>query len=742
MNKMAMRNNLTIQNSKSFVKRCGLTIALLCGLLTISVAQTTYWWNDQVFYEVFVRSYKDSDGDGQGDLKGLLSKLDYLNDGDPTTQTDLGVTALWLMPIQQSPSYHGYDVTDYRTVEADYGTNQDFKDLITAAHSRGIKVIIDYVMNHTSSQHPWFTNSVASLDNKRDWYIWQDPKPTYTGPWAQTVWYTKSTGNNYYAIFWSEMPDLNYRTPEVKTEMFDVAKFWLQDMDVDGFRLDAARYVIEDGTTQQDTPETIQFWKDFRASYKSVKSDAFAVGEAWAATSIAKDYSNNDALDYCFEFDLAGAIVSTAKLGNPAGLSTKVDEVIASYPFLQYGTFLTNHDQDRVMSQLINSAPRANLAAHLLMTLPGIPYIYYGEEIGMTGSGADENKRTPMQWNSGTQAGFTTGTPWRPVNADFNTKNIEAQQSDVTSLWSSYKKLIALRKNQAALRKGSYKSITSPTTTIFSFLRQFGNENVIVVSNTTSTAASNVQLTLSSGGITPGSYVLVELQGGAQVPVVIDNNGGFTNLTITSIPGRSTFVYKLLLASEVSTSMTLQIDMNAMITAGTFNPATETVNIVNDFGISATALSDTDGDGIYSLVVSSIDIGSKINYKYRINDTNDGREELTTREYIVLEGVNTVTDIYQSQTVTAIEDVLKSGIMIYPVPANKELFMEFSADFAGTINYQITDLVGEEIIHSAFETTAHAGQHHLSCEGIAPGVYVLNLSYNGIKQAYRIIIQK
>lgn len=737
-----MRNNLTIQYSKGFIKHCCLTIALLCALTTISVAQTTYWWNDAVFYEVFVRSFKDSDGDGQGDLKGLMSKLDYLNDGDPSTQTDLGVTALWLMPIQQSPSYHGYDATDYRTVEADYGTNQDFKDLVAAAHSRGIKVIIDYVMNHTSSQHPWFTNSVASLDNKRDWYVWQDPKPTYLGPWNQTVWYTKSTGNNYYSIFWSEMPDLNYRTPEVKTEMFDVAKFWLESMGVDGFRLDAARYVIEDGATQQDTPETIQFWKDFRASYKSVKSDAFAVGEAWASTSIAKDYTNNNALDYCFEFDLAGTIVSTSKFGNPAALSTKIDEVIASYPFLQYGTFLTNHDQDRVMTQLVNSIPKAKLAAQLLMTLPGVPYVYYGEEIGMTGSGADENKRTPMQWSNGAQGGFTTGTPWRAVNSDFTTKNIVAQQSDMTSLWSLYKKMIALRKNQAALRKGSYKSLTSSTTTVFSFLRQLANENVIVVSNTSATTASNVQLTLSPAGITPGNYVLVELLGDAQVPLVIDNNGGFTNLTLSSIPARTTFVYKLLLASQVATTMTLQIDMNAMITSGAFNPATETVNIVSDFGISPTVLSDVNADGIYSIVVSSIDIGHKINYKYRINDTNDGREELTTREYIVLEGANTVTDLYQSQTMTAIEEVLKSGIVIYPVPANKDLFIEFSADFAGTINYQITDLVGEEIIHSSFETTAHAGQHHLSCEGVAPGVYVLNLTYNGIKQAYRIVVQK
>ncbi|MDB5256949.1 MAG: alpha amylase catalytic region [Chitinophagaceae bacterium] len=740
-----MKNKLMLQlKQKRQVKQVCLTLVLWIGFTAVSVAQTTtYWWNDAVFYEVFVRSFKDNNGDGQGDLKGLMSKLDYLNDGDPSTNTDLGVTALWLMPIQQSPSYHGYDVTDYRTVEADYGTNQDFKDFIAAAHSRGIKVIIDYVMNHTSSQHPWFTNSVASLDGKRDWYIWQDPAPTYTGPWTQQVWYTKSTGNNYYAIFWSEMPDLNYRTPEVKTEMFDVAKFWLQDMEVDGFRLDAARYVIEDGTTQQDTPETIQFWKDFRTSYKSVNPDAFAVGEAWAATSIAKDYTNDDALDYCFEFDLATTILNASNSGTTANvnaLRSKVDEVIASYPFLQYGTFLTNHDNNRSMS-LFNNFAKGKMAATLLLTLPGVPYIYYGEEIGMLGTGVDENKRTPMQWNSSTQADFTTGNPWRPVNSDYTTKNVADQKSDVTSLWNSYRNLIALRKNQAALKKGIYKPITT-VATVFSFLRQFENENIIVVSNMASSTASNVQLTLSQGGITPGNYVLVELQGGSQVPVVIDNNGGFTNLNITSIPGRGSFIYKLLLASEVSTSLILKVNMNAMISAGNFNPATETVNIVNNFGISSTALSDVDADGIYTISVSSIDIGSKINYSYRINDANDGRQEVSSREYIILEGANTVTDIYQGQTVTAIENVLKSGISIYPVPAQKELFIEFSDDFSGTMNYQITDLIGEERMASSFITTAHAGQHNLSCEGLAPGIYLLNLSYNGIKQAFKIVIQK
>lgn len=740
-----MKNKwILIDNQTRLVKRLCLTFVLWISFSALSFAQSTYWWNDAVFYEVFVRSFKDDNGDGQGDLKGLMSKLDYLNDGDPATHNDLGVTALWLMPIQQSPSYHGYDVTDYRTVEADYGSNQDFKDFIAAAHSRGIKVIIDYVMNHTSSQHPWFTNSVASLDNKRDWYVWQNPKPTMTGPWGQQVWYTKSVDNNYYAIFWSEMPDLNYSKPEVKAEMFDVAKFWLQDMDVDGFRLDAVKYIDEDGSTLEDTPETIQFWKDFRASYKAADPDAFAVGEAWTTTDKIAPYVNNGGLDYCFEFDLATAIINACNSGsttNVNALKSQIDEVISTYPFLQYGTFLTNHDINRSMSQFNNIA-KGKMAASLLLTLPGVPYIYYGEEIGMLGSGIDENKRTPMQWTNGNQADFTTGDPWYDVNSDYTTKNVKAQQSDVTSLWNNYRKLIALHNNQAALKKGTYKNLTTSTTTAFSFLRQFQQENIIVVSNMSSSTASSIQLTLTQGGIAAGNYVLVELMGGTQLPVVIDNNGGFTNLSIPSMPGRSTYIYKLLLPSAVSTSLTLKVDMNAMISAGKFNPATETVNIVNDFGVSSTALSDGDSDGIYTLAVSSIEIGHKINYSYRINDTNDGREEIASREYIILEGANTVADIYQIQTTTGIENALKKGISIYPVPSNKELFIDFSNDFSGMINYKITDLIGEEKIASSFLTAAHAGQHQLSCEGLSPGVYLLNLSYNGIKQAFKIVIQK
>ncbi|MBX9851496.1 MAG: hypothetical protein K2X86_07025 [Cytophagaceae bacterium] len=716
--------------------------------INISFAQplsdSTYWWNDAVFYQVFVRSFKDSDGDGKGDLKGLIQKLDYLNDGDSSTHHDLGVSAIWLMPVQQSPSYHGYDVTDYRTIEQDYGSNLDFQNFIDSAHARGIKVIIDLVMNHTSSQHPWFVESLDPLSEKRSWYTWQNTNPGNTGPWGQTVWHSKN-GSYHYGIFWSEMPDLNYNTQQVKDEMFDVARFWLEDMNADGFRLDAIRYIFENGTTLEDTPETIDFWKDFKSYYKSVDEDAMAVGEAWTSTEKIADYMSDTTLDFCFEFDLANAIINAANTGTVAALQSQVDEVIATYPFLQYGTFLTNHDMNRVMNQLGMNDAKAKLAADLLLTLPGVPYIYYGEEIGMTGSGVDENKRTPLQWNSSAKAGFTTGTPWRAVNSDYTTKNIESQQRDVSSLWSHYRNLISIRNGQAALRRGNYKTVSASSSSVFAFLRQYDDENILVLSNAGTSPVSNVLLNFTQGGIAAGNYILVELQGGDQLPVVIDNVGNFSNLSVSQIPAKTTLIYKLLAPSDIIAAVTFRVDMNAMIASGNFLPATESVDITADFNSfgadSIVTLSDIDGDGIYTITVSGLSIGSKLNYKYRINAMNDGREELSLREYFIPEGLSALADIYEKQNLAGLDPSSKYAVNVYPVPSNKEIFIEFAGSFTGTIYYKVSDLLGEEKASFSF-AAAHAGLHSFSCEGLLPGVYQLLIECQETSRIFRIVIQK
>ncbi len=193
----------------------------------ISIGNTsTEWWNEAVFYEIFVRSFYDENGDGNGDFQGLIEKLDYLNDGNPATHNDLGIKGIWLMPMQESPSYHGYDVTNYKKVEPDYGSNEDFKAFMAAAHARGIKVIIDYVMNHSSSEHPWFKDAKNNTNGKRDWYVWEDNNPGGSGPWGQQVWH-QANGDYYYGIFWGGMPDLNYNNSDLKKEMFDISTYWL-----------------------------------------------------------------------------------------------------------------------------------------------------------------------------------------------------------------------------------------------------------------------------------------------------------------------------------------------------------------------------------------------------------------------------------------------------------------------------------------------------------------------------------
>ena len=219
------------------------------------------WWNDRVFYEIFVRSFRDSDGYGIGDLQGVIDRLDYLNDGNAATTDDLGLTGFWLMPPAEAHSYHGYDVTNYYAVEQDYGTIEDMKRLINAAHERGIAVIVDMVMNHSSSRHPWIVASRLGEQPYTDWYIWSDERPGYVGLWGAVAWHPAG-GRYYYGVFWAGMPDFNYMNSDMTQEMYDIATFWLQDIGVDGFRLDAIKHIIEVGERQENTSETRQWLSD------------------------------------------------------------------------------------------------------------------------------------------------------------------------------------------------------------------------------------------------------------------------------------------------------------------------------------------------------------------------------------------------------------------------------------------------------------------------------------------------
>lgn len=494
----------------------------------INHAQTTYWWNDEVFYEIFVRSFYDSNSNGIGDFKGLIQKLDYLNDGNDTTTIDLGITAIWLMPIMDSPSYHGYDVMDYKKIENDYGSNQDFKEFLDSAHARGIKVIIDLVLNHTSSNHPWFINSKSSTTAaNRNWYRWSSTNPGYSGPWGQNVWHN-SNGYYYYGLFTSGMPDLNYMNQDVKDAVSDIVNFWLDTMKVDGFRLDAIKYIFEDGSLLENVSSTFEYLKQFRILNKSINPNALSVGEVWSNTSSVLPYVDGTGIDFCFEFETASYILSSINSGFPTSLASHIKNVVTpNYPFLQYGTFLTNHDQIRTHSQLLNNISKSKLAAAVLLTLPGVPFIYYGEEIAMISGSDDPSKRTPMQWTNGLNAGFTTGTPWKSIPPSYTNFNVETMNYDSSSLLTWYKNLIRIRRVNPALTKGKYYYLNSSNQSIYAFARNISssNEIIIPIHNFSANEIQNPNFFRTGfTGLPVGSYKLYDL--------VTNTESGF--LTIAS----------------------------------------------------------------------------------------------------------------------------------------------------------------------------------------------------------------
>jgi alpha-amylase len=502
------------------------------------------WWNDRVFYEVFVRSFQDSDGDGIGDLRGLIDKLDYLNDGDPATTTDLGVTGLWLMPVSESPSYHGYDVVDYYAVEQDYGTNDDFKQLVAEAHKRGIVVIVDLVMNHTSDQHPWFQDAQVPGSAHESWYIWTDDPPDYLSPWGSPVWHP--LGNRYYyGLFWSGMPDLNYENGAVTEAMRDIIRFWLADMGADGFRLDAVRHLIEDGAVQANTPDTHTWLKDFYRYVHSITPDALLVGEAWDIAAEEVKYVG-DQVDLVFEFNLAQAMLNALWRGDNQALVETQQSDLDLFPAGQYAAFLTNHDQNRVMNQLRDNLDRAKAAAALLLTNPGMPFIYYGEEIGMRGAKPDERIRAPMQWDGTAAAGFTTGQPWEDLSTRFEETNVAAQTGDPTSLLSHYRALIRLRAAHPALRAGDMTLVDTGSRQVYSYLRHGQGETLLVVVNLSDKEVSDYKLTLAAGPL-PGAPEAVLLLGEGQIAAPeVNAGGGFDGYApLPTLPPYGAFVIQL-----------------------------------------------------------------------------------------------------------------------------------------------------------------------------------------------------
>jgi len=455
-------------------------------------------WPDAVTYQIFVRAFADGDGDGIGDLRGLTAKLDYL--------ADLGVQALWLLPVHPSPSYHQYDVTDYRAIHPDYGTMEDFEAFLAAAKARGMRVILDLVINHTSSEHPWFQSAASGPDSEFfDRYVWKKRDEvgsltvTRTGPDTDNLrrW-NEVPGvrdHYYYAYFTGGMPDLNFENPELRREIYDIGRFWMEK-GVDGFRLDAAKHIFDDDRVA----DTVAFWEEFRAEMEKTNPDVFLVGEVWTDGEEAKQYLPG--LRSIFNFEMAGSILDAVASGNGTGLAARHAGLRRQYgevlPGFIDATFLSNHDQNRVMSVLGDNEDRARVAAALLLTLPGSPFIYYGEEIGMRGLKPDFFIREPMLWQR-------QPDPWRARprevrhSKDHKVTPVAHQAKDEQSLLNHYKSLIRLRNDTPALAAGDLEPLEDLHERLVGFFRRHPSGDVLVVHNV-SRRTTSAELPSSADG--------------------------------------------------------------------------------------------------------------------------------------------------------------------------------------------------------------------------------------------------
>ncbi len=455
-------------------------------------------WRKGPFAEIFVRGYQDSDGDGIGDLKGLTNRLDYLK--------DLGITGIWLMPITRSQDHdHGYAVSDYRNVEAAYGSLADLDTLVTQAHQRGIGVVLDYVMNHSAAQHPAFVNANSGSGNAfRDWYVFSASKPSgwsiYGDPWRN------GNGGFYFAVFDAAMPDFNLKNPTVVSWHQDNLRFWL-NRGVDGFRFDAVGNLVENGPNAwENQPENFTLMGNIRDMVGGSYANRFLVCEGPSAP-----LAFATACGSAFAFGHQSDLINAAK-GNTTAISN-----LANYFGTAPGTapatmstMLSNHDSfagDRAMDQFNGDEAQYKLAAATYLLQPGTPFIYYGEEIGMRGGSlsGDPKLRTPMSWTSSNigSSGFTTGTPFRALSTNVATNNVQSQQA-AGSLLNWYKAVIAVRQAQPALRGGAHVSATAAGTTL-SLQRETVGQRAVVMINYGSGAAL-----ISAGGL-PANGVLTSV---------------------------------------------------------------------------------------------------------------------------------------------------------------------------------------------------------------------------------------
>ena len=480
-------------------------------------------------YQIYPRSFYDSNGDGIGDIQGIIQKLDYIK--------DLGFDTIWISPFYSSPQEDfGYDISDYYNIAPEYGTMQEAEQLIAAIHQRGMKVLFDMVMNHTSNQHPWFLESKSSTTNpKADWYIWHDKPNNWKSIIGPNGWQYCETRNQYfYTSFLPFQPDLNYRNPDVKKAMFNVCRFWLQK-GVDGFRLDIFNCIIKDkdfknnpfsllhiipseehpgGNFQNrkyslNQEENFALAKELRKVVDEFQPEKLLLGEVSGTNETIRKYlGNQDGLHLVFSFDILFYKF------NADFFRKKILEYEHHFPAPNIPTVVfSNHDQLRSIRRIGNDLEKAKLLALLQFTIRAVPCIYYGEEIGMTNPNLPiktakdtlaktfswvpqfianslpvginrDGCRTPMQWDLEKNAGFSTAEKtWLPVNKEIENRNVWQQQQDSTSLFAVFKQLVLLRKNNAALHSGTIEIVNAGNKHILGFIRSFENEKIMVLLN-------------------------------------------------------------------------------------------------------------------------------------------------------------------------------------------------------------------------------------------------------------------
>ncbi len=485
------------------------------------------WWNDSVFYEIYVRSFYDTNGDGIGDLNGVIQKLDYLNDGNPDTATDLGIDCIWLMPIFPSPTVHGYHVTDYYAVDPLFGTLEDLGRLLQEAHTRGIRVILDIPFNHTSVEHPWFIASQDSASPYRDWYIWKENNPGYPGYWGQEVWH-EFNGDYYYGNISRWGPDLNLENPEVVNEISKITRFWLEEVGLDGFRLDSAKHMIEEGTKQANTDSTHAFWKNYRSVYKQINPQAVMLPEIWEDSDITAAYVMGDELDVGMDFYLAEFLVQSVEEENSDKLIAQIEFSTSMMSQLQLGVFLTNHDQTRAMTRIGSQKERAKVSASILLSAPGVPILYYGEEVGLEGVVEGDQNRLPMQWTDEPNAGFSTTAPWSAPGAGWEVNNVANEVEDPGSILAHYQALIQARSQHEALRVGDFHVLETNNPGLYAILRVSANEAVVVLINMSGRSISDFDLSLAESALAQGEYSAAMILGQqAWETLVVNGSGGF-----------------------------------------------------------------------------------------------------------------------------------------------------------------------------------------------------------------------